>query len=67
MSCWVCRLHGRIDRGQFRCRPQRYDDRGALLRFKKSHSPTTALAIIDAIHAFVRPDRVAGQYPNGGQ
>lgn len=46
---------------------QRYDDRGALLRFKKSHSPTTALAIIDAIHAFVRPDRVAGQYPNGGQ
>jgi phosphoserine phosphatase RsbU/P len=46
---------------------QRYDDRGALLRFKKSHSPTTALAIIDAIQAFVRPDRVAGQYPNGGQ
>jgi len=46
---------------------QRDDDRGALLRFKKSHSPTTALAIIDAIHAFVRPDRVAGQYPNGGQ
>jgi hypothetical protein len=46
---------------------QRHDDRGALLRFKKSHSPMTALAIIDAIHAFVRPDRVAGQYPNGGQ
>ena len=32
---------------------QRDDDRGALLRFKKSHSPTTALAIVDAIHALL--------------
>ena len=31
---------------------QRYDDRGALLRFAKSHSPT-ALAIVDAIHALL--------------
>lgn len=29
---------------------KRYDDKGALLRFAKSHSPTTRLAIVDAIH-----------------
>jgi hypothetical protein len=29
---------------------KRYDDEGALLRFAKSHSPTTPLAIVDAIH-----------------
>jgi phosphoserine phosphatase RsbU/P len=28
----------------------RYDDEGALLRFAKSHSPTTASAIVDAVH-----------------
>jgi phosphoserine phosphatase RsbU/P len=29
---------------------ERYDDEGALLRFAKSHSPTTASAIVDAVH-----------------
>ena len=28
---------------------ERYDDEGALLRFAKSHSPTTASAIVDAV------------------
>ena len=28
---------------------QRYDDEGALLRFAKAHSPTTASAIVDAV------------------
>ena len=32
---------------------ERYDDEGALLRFAKSHSPTTASAIVDAIHALL--------------
>jgi sigma-B regulation protein RsbU (phosphoserine phosphatase) len=29
---------------------ERYDDEGALLRFAKSHSPTSASAIVDAVH-----------------
>ena len=29
---------------------ERYDDEGALLRFAKSHSPTTASAIVEAVH-----------------
>ena len=29
---------------------ERYDDEGALLRFAKSHSPTTASAIVAAVH-----------------
>jgi sigma-B regulation protein RsbU (phosphoserine phosphatase) len=29
---------------------ERYDDEGELLRFAKSHSPTTASAIVDAVH-----------------
>ena len=29
---------------------ERYDDEGALLRFAKSHSPTTPSAIVDAVH-----------------
>jgi sigma-B regulation protein RsbU (phosphoserine phosphatase) len=29
---------------------ERYDDEGALLRFAKSHAPTTASAIVDAVH-----------------
>lgn len=32
---------------------ERYDDEGALLRFAKSHSPTTASAIVDAVHALL--------------
>jgi sigma-B regulation protein RsbU (phosphoserine phosphatase) len=29
---------------------ERYNDEGALLRFAKSHAPTTASAIVDAVH-----------------
>jgi phosphoserine phosphatase RsbU/P len=32
---------------------ERYDDEGALLRFAKSQSPTTASAIVDAVHALL--------------
>jgi len=29
---------------------ERYDDEGALLRFAKSHAPTTASAIVEEVH-----------------
>ncbi len=32
---------------------ERYDDRGALLRFAKSHAPATAPAIVEAVHALL--------------
>jgi sigma-B regulation protein RsbU (phosphoserine phosphatase) len=32
---------------------ERYDDEGALLRFAKAHSPTTASAIVDAARALL--------------
>lgn len=32
---------------------QRYDDRGALLRFAKSHAPAAASAIVEAVHALL--------------
>ena len=32
---------------------ERYDDRGALLRFANSHAPTTASAIVEAVHALL--------------
>jgi sigma-B regulation protein RsbU (phosphoserine phosphatase) len=32
---------------------ERYDDRGALLEFAKTHAPTTASAIVDAVHTLL--------------
>jgi phosphoserine phosphatase RsbU/P len=32
---------------------ERYDDRGALLHFAKSHAPATASAIVEAVHALL--------------
>jgi sigma-B regulation protein RsbU (phosphoserine phosphatase) len=32
---------------------ERYDDRGALLSFAKSHAPATASAIVEAVHALL--------------
>jgi sigma-B regulation protein RsbU (phosphoserine phosphatase) len=32
---------------------ERYDDDGALLQFAKSHAPTTASAIVDAVHTLL--------------
>ena len=32
---------------------ERYDDRGALLRFASSHAPTTASGIVEAVHALL--------------
>lgn len=32
---------------------ERYDDRGALLRFAESHAPGTASAIVEAVHALL--------------
>lgn len=32
---------------------ERYDDHGALLRFAKAHSPTTAQGIVDAVHGLL--------------
>jgi phosphoserine phosphatase RsbU/P len=33
---------------------ERYDDEGALLRFAKSNSPTTASAVVDAVHHLLK-------------
>lgn len=32
----------------------RYDDRGALLRFAKTHSPTSAVAVVDAVQSLLK-------------
>jgi len=48
-------LHRRPDRGRHWVGRERFDDRGALLRFAKSQAPVTAPAIVEAASATRRP------------